>query len=73
VFYVLSKTLDLVFTPILWAIVLIWLARARRRKSRRWAMWSAIELLYFLSIEPVANALERSLESSAHATMTDAS
>jgi uncharacterized SAM-binding protein YcdF (DUF218 family) len=69
-FYVLSKTLDLAVSPIVWAMVLVFLGRPRKKrpKTKRALSWVAIGMLYLFSIEPVANQLERSLEASAKDT-----
>lgn len=72
-FYFLSKTLDLAFAPITWVIVLVILGRPRRKKKniarwRRACPWIAVALLYFLSIEPVANTLLRTLETPENST-----
>jgi uncharacterized SAM-binding protein YcdF (DUF218 family) len=73
VFYVLSKTLDLVVAPLFLIGLLVFLGRPR--KKRRVAKWRracpfiAIGLLYLLSIEPVANALLRTLEIPDQTTM----
>jgi uncharacterized SAM-binding protein YcdF (DUF218 family) len=72
VFYILSKTLDLAFAPIVWAMVLMFLGRPRKRRMPRWRRacpWIAIALLFLLSIEPVANALLRTLEIPDESTM----
>jgi uncharacterized SAM-binding protein YcdF (DUF218 family) len=72
VFFVLSKILDLLFSPLTWGIgVLVYLA-VRERKTRRAAFWSAIGgavVLYAFSTEPVANALVRSLENQSKTTL----
>jgi uncharacterized SAM-binding protein YcdF (DUF218 family) len=64
VFFFLSKILDLAFAPLTWAMVLIFVALARR-SSRGVAVAAsvgALGVLYGFSIEPVANGLERALE-----------
>ena len=73
-FYVLSKTLDLAVEPLVWAMVLVALGRRwrGRRPLPRWRRACpvvAIGLLWALSAEPVANALERSLETPDETTM----
>lgn len=64
-FYILSKTLDLAFAPIVWVMVLVFLGRPRRKRIAKWRRacpFVAIALLYLSSIEPTANALLRTLE-----------
>jgi uncharacterized SAM-binding protein YcdF (DUF218 family) len=72
VFFVLSKILDLVFSPLTWVLgVLVYLA-VRERKTRRAAFWSAAAgalVLYMFSLDPVATALLRSLENGSRTTM----
>ena len=73
-FYVLSKTLDLLVEPTVWAMVLVALGR-RWRGGKPLPRWRracpvvAIGLLWALSAEPVANALLRSLETPDETTM----
>jgi uncharacterized SAM-binding protein YcdF (DUF218 family) len=67
VFYLLSKILDVFLSPLSWVLVLCIVAlrsRRRVRLGRRWAVapLAAAILLYVFSIEPVSNALVRSLE-----------
>jgi uncharacterized SAM-binding protein YcdF (DUF218 family) len=76
VFYVLSKTLDLAVAPVVWVLVLVALGRRwrGRRPLPRWRRLSpvlAIALLWALSLEPVANVLERSLELPDETTIKD--
>lgn len=69
VFFFLSKTLDELATPLFWAIALVAIAlvAVNRRVARvaTWAVSAALLVLYVFSVEPVANALLRGLESSA--------
>lgn len=67
-FFLLSKTLDIVLTPYAWiAILLVAAIPWRRRSLRRWRRRRALGvvgtvLLYAFSIEPVANAIQWSME-----------
>jgi uncharacterized SAM-binding protein YcdF (DUF218 family) len=64
VFLLLSKTFDLAFAPLTWVLVLLVVGLVRR-SSRGWAVGAtlgALGVLYLFSIEPVSNALERTLE-----------
>lgn len=75
-FYFLSKTLDLAVSPIVWVMLLVALGRRWRgnRKLPRWRRASpvvALAIAWGLSLEPVANALERSLEQPDETTMKD--
>lgn len=69
-FFFLSKTLDELATPLLWALVLAAIALvAVLRRVARVATWAAalvIGVLYVFGVKPVSNALLRGLESSAH-------
>lgn len=68
-FFLLSKILDIAFSPLTWAMVLIaaGTALALRKPTRRrvWGdlLGGGLAVLHFFSIEPVANVLWRSLES----------
>jgi uncharacterized SAM-binding protein YcdF (DUF218 family) len=64
VFYVLSKILDILLSPLAWAIALCLYAipRKKRRRGQKWAALAGALVLYVFSIEPVANALTASLE-----------
>jgi uncharacterized SAM-binding protein YcdF (DUF218 family) len=75
VFFFLSKTLDLFLAPVTWALLLVLaglLALWRKRPRLAAALVGAAALcLYAFSIEPVSNALERGVESSAVKTVRD--
>ena len=66
-FFILSKTLDVLLSPLTWA-VLVLIAGLVRRTIPAWAPLSAIGILTFFSLEPVSNALIRHLEASAERT-----
>jgi uncharacterized SAM-binding protein YcdF (DUF218 family) len=72
-FFVLSKIFDLAFAPLSWALLAVTVAGvAVWRKRPRLAMAAlvgALVLLYAFSIEPVSNALQRSLERPPRTTM----
>ncbi len=63
-FYALSKVLDILLSPLAWALLLCLYAvpRKKPRRGQRWAALAAAGILYVFSIEPVANALARALE-----------
>jgi uncharacterized SAM-binding protein YcdF (DUF218 family) len=73
-FFSLSKLLDLLLSPLTWALVLGALAvpwtrrRARRWKRRRGFAIAALALLFVLSLEPVANGILYSMEHDAPST-----
>ena len=76
-FFLLSKTLDLAFSPLTWAMALViaGLAIAGRAPARKW-LWRvcltlAVGVLYVFSIQRVSNALERHLEAGARSTMKE--
>jgi uncharacterized SAM-binding protein YcdF (DUF218 family) len=74
-FYTLSKILDLALSPLTWAIVLCLMGLRRRRRPlrpRRWPPLAAAAILVAFSLEPVSNALVRTLESDAPRTFRDA-
>ena len=62
-FFFLSKILDVLLTPLAWAVFLLVAGLTGKRPWRRWLAVGGIALLLFFSLEPVANALFRSLES----------
>jgi uncharacterized SAM-binding protein YcdF (DUF218 family) len=67
VFYVLSKILDILLSPLSWALLFCLYALRRKRhplgrRARRWPALAAALVLYVFSIEPVANGLTASLE-----------
>ncbi len=64
-FFLLSKTLDALLCPLTWSVALI--AMGIVAKGRSFAVLGLVLLLLF-SLEPVANALERGLESTAART-----
>ncbi len=72
-FFFLSKTLDIVAAPLIWALAFsalgIWASRTRRTRLAIAAPSVAIAVLYVFAVEPVANALLRKLEESAVRTM----
>ena len=76
-FFFLSKTLDLAFSPLTWAMALViaGLVIAGRAPAWKW-LWRgcltlAVGVLYLFSIQPVSNALVRHLEAGARSTMKE--
>jgi len=71
-FYILSKTLDVLVAPLTWAVVLALFAlpfgRPERARKRAWLGASAVAILCAFSVEPVSNRLMLSVESSARQT-----
>jgi uncharacterized SAM-binding protein YcdF (DUF218 family) len=69
VFYVLSKTLDLLVAPLTWAFVLIlagvWGAHRKRPRLASRALLGAAGVLYVFSIAPIANAMVLAMEAGA--------
>lgn len=71
-FYALSKILDVLLSPLTWALILTLLGLVRRYdKWTRWAPVAAAFVLYVFSIAPVSNALARHLERSATRSIRD--
>jgi uncharacterized SAM-binding protein YcdF (DUF218 family) len=73
VFYLLSKTLDVLAAPLTWAIALALLGFSLRRRRMRLAAGltlSSVAVLVFFSIERVAGTLVRRVESGARRTFT---
>jgi uncharacterized SAM-binding protein YcdF (DUF218 family) len=71
VFFVLSKILDILLTPLAWGLGLIVVGLAVRRggrRSPRFVPWLGVVVLVFFSLEPVSNRLWRALESPARKT-----
>lgn len=70
VFYALSKVLDVLMSPLTWALVLSLVGLIRRHERwTRWAPLASAGVLYVFSIAPVSNALLRHAERSASRTM----
>jgi uncharacterized SAM-binding protein YcdF (DUF218 family) len=71
VFYVLSKILDVLLTPIAWVTLLVaWGVLTKRGVwARRALVLGGLAVLLFFSLEPVSNALVRSLETPTLDTM----
>jgi hypothetical protein len=68
-FFILSKTLDVLLSPLSWALLVLLAGIIRRRSAiPLWAPLSAIGILLFFSVEPVSNALLRRVEISAQRT-----
>ena len=68
-FFVLSKTIDALLSPLSWAMLLLIAGLVRHRgQIPAWAPLGALAILGFFSVEPVSNALLRRLESSAQRT-----
>jgi uncharacterized SAM-binding protein YcdF (DUF218 family) len=67
VFFLLSKTLDALLSPLWWSIALVALSLGWRRSPsrRRMVAASGLAVLLLFSFEPFANALEGALERSA--------
>jgi uncharacterized SAM-binding protein YcdF (DUF218 family) len=71
VFFILSKILDLAFSPLTWVLALLGLATLRRRtapKRRRRLAVLAAATLYVFALDPVQNRLTRALELPADTT-----
>jgi uncharacterized SAM-binding protein YcdF (DUF218 family) len=72
VFFVLSKTLDLLVAPLTWALLLIigaaWCTHRGQRARALWMLVAAAAVLFTFSEAPVARAIVRSLEASAVST-----
>jgi uncharacterized SAM-binding protein YcdF (DUF218 family) len=65
VFFALSKTFDLIFSPLSWAIALLVVATLRWKKNARFARratMGALGILVVFSLEIVENSLWRALE-----------
>jgi uncharacterized SAM-binding protein YcdF (DUF218 family) len=71
VFFVLSKILDVVFSPLTWAIALSAVAAFRRTAPSRVLPLLAGVVLCVFSMEPVSNRLMRWTEEGARRTMKD--
>jgi uncharacterized SAM-binding protein YcdF (DUF218 family) len=68
-FFILSKTLDVLLSPLSWALLILVAGMTRRRSAvPLWAPLAAIGILVFFSVEPVSNALLRRVEISAQRT-----
>lgn len=68
-FFILSKTLDVLLSPLSWAILLLVAGFVRHRGSvPAWAPLGALAILVFFSLEPVSNSLRRRLETTAQRT-----
>lgn len=68
-FFILSKTLDVLLSPLSWALLVLLAGIIRRRSAiPLWAPLSAIGILLFFSAEPVSNALLQRVELSAERT-----
>jgi uncharacterized SAM-binding protein YcdF (DUF218 family) len=80
-FFVASKILDILLAPLTWVMIALVVVAIRVRPKTRaelktkklvfFAPIVAVLALYTLSLKPVANALKKSLESSAVTTMKD--
>jgi len=69
VFFVLSKTIDVLLSPLSWALLVLLAGMVHRRGVvPLWAPLGAIAILVFFSLEPVSNALVRRVELSAQRT-----
>jgi uncharacterized SAM-binding protein YcdF (DUF218 family) len=69
VFYALSKTLDVLLSPLTWAMLL--LLSGLRPRGATWSPWrslGAVAILFVFSVEPVSNALTSKLEAAAPRT-----
>jgi uncharacterized SAM-binding protein YcdF (DUF218 family) len=75
VFFLLSKLLDVVFSPLAWAFVLVAVGVPWRSDARPWSRWRracvvvGLVELYVFALEPTALTLARALEASAPQTM----
>ncbi|HEU4412596.1 MAG TPA: YdcF family protein, partial [Polyangiaceae bacterium] len=67
-FYLLSKTLDVVLEPLAWALALGALGARRLRGPPAHAAWASLALLYAFSVPAVADLLWRALEAGTAST-----
>jgi uncharacterized SAM-binding protein YcdF (DUF218 family) len=68
-FFVLSKTFDVLLSPLTWALLLLFAGMLRHRGViPLWAPLGAMCILVFFSLEPVANALMRRAETGVQRT-----
>lgn len=72
-FYFFSKILDVLLSPLSWAILLCLpaLPSRPRYRAQRWSPAAAALVLYAFSIEPVANALIAHLETTPSTARSD--
>jgi uncharacterized SAM-binding protein YcdF (DUF218 family) len=70
VFFLLSKTLDTLLSPLFWSVALIGIGLWGKRPpaGRRWIGIAGVALLTLFSFQPFTNMLERTLERSATRT-----
>jgi uncharacterized SAM-binding protein YcdF (DUF218 family) len=71
VFFFLSKILDVLLSPLAWSVALLVVGLTGKPGKRRWAGFAGILVLLFFSLEPVSNALFRSLETPPIRTVRD--
>jgi uncharacterized SAM-binding protein YcdF (DUF218 family) len=69
VFFTLSKTLDVFFSPLTWGLLLCLVGLFKKWPWLRWAPALAAAELMFFSLDPVSNALLLHLERQAPRTM----
>jgi uncharacterized SAM-binding protein YcdF (DUF218 family) len=70
VFYLLSKLLDLLLSPLTWALVLVVASIAwRRRRAAPWLAAAAVTVLWVFAVEPVADGLTGLAERGVRSTM----
>lgn len=69
-FFFLSKTIDILLSPLTWSVVLIAFGLSHRKRPTRgrWLTTAGLGILLLFSLEPFANALEGALERSATRT-----
>jgi uncharacterized SAM-binding protein YcdF (DUF218 family) len=68
-FFVLSKTIDALLSPLTWAMLLLLAGMLRRGPTiPLWAPLGALAILVFFSLDPVANSLVRRAEMAAQRT-----
>ncbi len=70
-FYFLSKILDVLLTPLAWSVLLVatGIFGGRSLRHSRWLSAGGLGVLLLFSLEPVSNALYRSLENPPLRTM----
>lgn len=71
-FFLLSKTLDGLLSPLLWSVALIAIGLGGKPPGRRrWIAVAGLAVLLLFSFEPIANGLEKRLERQATRTYRD--